>query len=347
MLIDVLSLFPSYIDGPIHESILKRAIQKGLLRVSNVDIRTFSTRKDSRVDDRSFGGGPGMVMMAGPVVAAIRSCRTPSSRVVYLSPQGQKLTPVLAKELSEIPHLILLCGHYEGIDQRAIDSDVDQEISIGDYVLTNGCLAALVLIDVIARFIPGVLGHEDAAAQDSFEKGIFDHSHYTQPRIFEGKEVPEALVSGDHEKIAQWRSTEALIHTKTKRPELVAQQYMSLSPGSGTEVSVRQIVEPSPQFEETTRFYEAVLGVHPEVDSNKALFSCGTFSLTLLCVEDSFPSLSSMFSIVIPSDQFRKAVSWCRRKQGRLVSGPITDHKTAHAVLNDPDGRLIQIVSGP
>jgi tRNA (guanine37-N1)-methyltransferase len=221
MLIEVLSLFPAYIEGPLRESMLRRAIQNGLLSVSSIDIRSFSSRKDLRVDDRPCGGGPGMVMMAEPVVSAIRSRKKPDSRVVYLSPQGQKLTPDLAKRLAKVPHLILLCGHYEGIDQRAIDSDVDEEVSIGDYVLTNGCLAALVLIDVVARFIPGVLGHEEAALLDSFENGLFDHPHYTKPNVFEGREVPEVLLSGDHAKVDAWRKEQAFLKTLERRPDLI------------------------------------------------------------------------------------------------------------------------------
>jgi tRNA (guanine37-N1)-methyltransferase len=345
MHIEVLSLFPSYIEGPIHESILKRAIQKNLMRVSNVDIRSFSTRKDSRVDDRSFGGGPGMVMMAEPVAAAIRSCRTPSSRVVYVSPQGERLTPHLAKELSKISHLIIVCGHYEGIDQRVIDSDVDQEISIGDYVLTNGCLAALVLIDVVARYIPGVLGHEDAATEDSFEKGIFDHQHYTQPRVFEGKEVPEALLSGDHEKIARWRSAQALTHTKERRPDLVAREYLAASSARTDGVSMQQLVEPCFHFDEVIRFYENVFGVVPDADTQNARFLCEGFVLTFLRVEGLLPSISSMFSVSVPLQQFQKAVTWCRRKKGQLVSEPILEGDMYVAVVKDPDGRLVQMTS--
>lgn len=341
MHIEVLSLFPSYIEGPLQESILKRAIQNNLLRVSNVDIRTFSSRKDFRVDDRPFGGGPGMVMMAEPVVSAIRSCRTPESRVVYLSPQGERLTPALAKELSRIPHLILVCGHYEGIDQRALDSDVDQEISIGDYVLTNGCLAALVLIDVVARFIPGVLGHEDAASEDSFEQGIFDHPHYTQPRVFEGNEVPSVLLSGDHESIARWRKTQALIHTKEMRPDLVAHEYLRPADAGKEKRSIQQVVEPCFFFDDVLRFYEHVLGIVPDVDENKARFSWEEGALTFVRVDRPLASISTMLSFAVSTDQFQKALRWCKRKEGRVVSESALDV----AVVKDPDGRLITISS--
>jgi tRNA (guanine37-N1)-methyltransferase len=286
-----------------------------------------------------------MVMMAEPVVNAIRSCRTPNSRVVYLSPQGESLTPSLARELSRIPHLILVCGHYEGIDQRAIDSDVDQEISIGDYVLTNGCLAALVVIDVVARFIPGVLGHEGAAAEDSFEQGLFDHPQFTQPKVFEGKEVPEVLLSGDHEKIARWRRTQALSNTKERRPDLVAGEYFVSSSNIPEGLSLRQLVEPCFHFDEVIRFYENILGLSPEADAMKAQFSCDGFSLTFLCIQGQVSSISSMFCFVLPANQFRKAVAWCRKKAGRLVSEPILEGDAHIAVVKDPDGRLVRIVS--
>ena len=338
MHIEVLSLFPKYIEGPLGESILKRAIQKNILQISNVDIRDYATRKDGRVDDRPFGGGPGMVMMAEPVVAAIRSRRTPSSRVVYMSPQGQPLTPQLAKELATIPHLILLCGHYEGIDQRALESDVDQEISVGDYVLTNGCLAALVLIDVVARFIPGVLGNEDAAGEDSFENGIFDHSHYTQPRVFEGVDVPEVLLSSDHEKISLWRGSQAFARTKDLRPELIAQEYLSMASGS-----MEQLVEPSFHFDESIRFYQHVFGVSPDIDDTKATFVLPNFSLTLLRVSEPIAFVSSMFSVSLPSTQLRSAIAWCRKKQGRVVSEKREEGKGLSAVVKDPDNRIVQL----
>ncbi len=345
MHIEVLSLFPSYIEGPLRESILRRAIQNGVLRISNVDIRTFSTRTDFRVDDRPFGGGPGMVMMAEPVVAAIRACRTPASRVVYLSPQGQKLTPQLAKELASVEHLLLLCGHYEGIDQRAIDAEVDQEISIGDYVLTNGCLAALVLIDVVARFIPGVLGHEAAAAEDSFEKGLFDHPHYTQPRVFEGRKVPEVLLSGDHEKISHWRRTEALIRTTACRPELVAREYLAPRQPTSESIVVQHIVEPSRAFDDVCRFWQHILGVAPAVEEGKACFSCGERSLTFVRVESALSAVPTMLSLSLPSKQFLKALSWCQRRGDHRIAELFEADGQSVAVFKDPDGRLVQVRS--
>ncbi len=227
MRVDILSLFPEYFFGPFDVSILKRAKESKLLDIRLVDIRSFAQKKGrakhAKVDDRPYGGGPGMVLMPEPVCAAIRSVKTEKSHVVYLSPQGKKLTAAKCEELSRKEHLVLLCGHYEGVDERAL-KEVDEEISIGDYVLTNGCLAAIVLVDALARFIPGVLGHEEAARQDSFQEGMFDAPHYTRPEVFEGMIVPEVLKSGDHAKIAKWRRQRALAKTKRVRPELILKE---------------------------------------------------------------------------------------------------------------------------
>lgn len=221
MEIELLSLFPSYVQSPLEESILKRAIQKGLLVVRNTDIRAFSTDKWHRVDDRPFGGGPGMLLSPEPVSKAISSVRRPHSKVIYLSPQGVPLTAQVARELANESHLILLAGHYEGIDQRVLDDEVDLELSIGDFVLTNGCLAALVVIDAVARFIPGVLGHEDAASQDSFEHGLLDYPNYTKPLEYNGKTVPDVLRSGNHAEIALWRHKQQVLKTLDVRPDMV------------------------------------------------------------------------------------------------------------------------------
>lgn len=221
MRIDILSLFPEYFKGPFDESIIKQAQKKEILEIRHVDIRQFADNRHNRVDERTYGGGPGMVLMAPPVAKAIRSVRTPQARVVYLSPQGSLLTAAKCRELASYEHLVLLCGHYEGVDERVLESDVDEEISIGDYVLTNGCLAAIVLVDALMRFVPEVLGHELAASEDSFEKGILDCPHYTRPEVFENRQVPEVLLSGNHQKIAEWRRQAALDKTRRVRPDLI------------------------------------------------------------------------------------------------------------------------------
>jgi len=220
MRIDVLSLFPEYFKGPLDESMLKRAQVGGLIDISLVDIRAYSKEKHKRVDDRPYGGGPGMVMMAEPVVACVRDRKTANSKVIYLSPQGKALTHIKCRELASSEHLILLAGHYEGIDERAIASVVDEEISIGDFVLTNGCLAACVVIDAVARFIPGVVGDVRGPVEDSFESGLLDWPHYTKPLEFEGHKVPDVLLSGHHAEIAEWRLEEAKKRTRQKRFDL-------------------------------------------------------------------------------------------------------------------------------
>ena len=219
MLIDVLSLFPNYMDSALAESMLGRAIERGLISVEQTDIRDFATGKHRLVDDRPFGGGPGMVLMAEPVVKAIRARRKKNSRVVYLSPQGRPLKAKRCRELAEEEHLILLCGHYEGIDERVME-EVDEEISVGDFVLTSGLPAALCLIDSVARFVPAVLGHEEAALQDSFEGGLLDCPHYTRPAVFEGRGVPGVLQSGNHAEIEKWRRGKRVERTRLMRPDL-------------------------------------------------------------------------------------------------------------------------------
>jgi tRNA (guanine37-N1)-methyltransferase len=221
MEIDILSLFPDYFRGPFDVSMLKRARENGHLELRHTDIREFAENKHGRVDDRPFGGGPGMVLCPGPVARAIRSVKRPTSRVIYLSPQGPLLTAAKSQELATHEHLILLCGHYEGVDERVLQKEIDEEISIGDYVLTNGCIAAIVLIDAMARFIPGVLGHPDAAKEDSFQEGIFDSPHYTRPEIFEGMEVPAVLLGGNHAEIRKWRKNQAKTKTHRVRPDLI------------------------------------------------------------------------------------------------------------------------------
>ena len=219
--IDILSLFPGYFQGPFNESIIKRALEKGIIDIRLTDIRDFAENRHRRVDDRPYGGGPGMVMMPQPTVAAIRHVKTPKARVIYLYPQGTRLNAAKSRELAQESHLILLCGHYEGIDQRALDIEVHEEISIGDYVLSNGCLPAIVVVDSIVRLIPDVIGNPLSAEEDSFENGCLDYPHYTRPEHFEGYDVPPVLLSGNHQEIARWRHEEALKKTGQVRPDLL------------------------------------------------------------------------------------------------------------------------------
>src|SRR5581483_1321513 len=220
MQIDILSLFPEYFDGPFRVSILKRAIERGLVAIRMTNVRDFGEGKHLKVDDRPYGGGAGMVLMPGPMVRAIRSVKKEEAHVVYLSPQGKKLDNTISKRLANYKHLILVCGHYEGLDERVIEKEVDEEMSIGDYVLTNGCLAAIVLIDAAVRFIPGVLGHEEAAMYESFQQGLFEGPTYTRPEEFEGLAVPEVLKNGHHAEIEKWRAQKGLEKTQRVRPDL-------------------------------------------------------------------------------------------------------------------------------
>ena len=219
--IDILSLFPEFFEGPFDVSIIKRAQENKILTISLTDIRDFSKDRHKKVDDRPFGGGPGMVMTPEPLISAIRSVKKNGSHVIYLTPQGKPLNSTICKRLSQEKHLVLVCGHYEGIDQRVIEKEVDEEISIGDYVLTSGCIAAVVVVDAVSRFIPNVLGNEDAAKNDTFESYMFEGPQYTRPEVFEGVSVPKILLSGNHGEINKWRKGKSLQKTKKLRPDLL------------------------------------------------------------------------------------------------------------------------------
>jgi tRNA (guanine37-N1)-methyltransferase len=219
--IDVLTLFPRMLDGFLAESILGKGIAAGCLIVNVHDVRNWTTDKHRTADDRPFGGGAGMILKPEPVFAAIEQLQTPDCRRIYLTPEGTPLSPPLARELSQQRHLILLSGHYEGVDQRIRESLIDQEVSIGDYVLTNGTLAAAVVIDALARFIPGVLGEEKSLTHESFTSKLLDFPQYTRPAEFRGMSVPEVLRSGNHAEIEKWRHARALEKTRQVRPDLL------------------------------------------------------------------------------------------------------------------------------
>jgi tRNA (guanine37-N1)-methyltransferase len=221
MKIDFVTLFPEMFEPVLGASIVGRAREKGLLAWSCVNPRDFSEDKHRKVDDRPFGGGPGMVMMAEPLAKAVESVREKGTRVIFLTPQGDPFTDGKASELAKSEHLVLVCGHYEGVDERAAVL-FDEELSIGDYVLTGGELAAMVVADAAVRKMPGVLKKEDAAESESFATGLLDFPQYTRPRVWRGSEVPEILFSGDHEKIAEWRRNAAHAATKRKRPDLLS-----------------------------------------------------------------------------------------------------------------------------
>jgi tRNA (guanine37-N1)-methyltransferase len=219
MIFDVLTLFPEMFES-VNNSILGKAQEKGLININLINIRDFSKDKHKKVDDTPYGGGAGMVMMPDVVYSAYESIKDKNAKVIYLSPQGKKLNQKLVEELSKEKHLILLCGHYEGIDQRALDVLNVEEISIGDYVLTGGELPAMVLIDSVSRYIDGVLNKE-SIEEETFSNGLLEYPQYTRPEEFMGMKVPEVLVSGHHENIRKWREEKSLEITKNKRPDLL------------------------------------------------------------------------------------------------------------------------------
>lgn len=222
MRFDVLTIFPDLLNSPLNEGIIRRARASGALEVAVHNIRDFALDKHSMTDDRPFGGGEGMVMKPEPLVAALKAVEDiqAGAHVVLLSPQGRPYTQTVAAELARKEHLVLICGRYEGVDAR-IEYYIDDEVSIGDYVLTGGELPAMVLIDSITRLLPGVLGCEDSASCDTFSQGLLKHPQFTRPRVFEGHEVPEVLMSGDHEAIAEWRQSQAVRRTRDRRPDLL------------------------------------------------------------------------------------------------------------------------------
>ncbi len=219
MQFDVLTLFPEMFEI-LNESIIGRAKQKGLININLINIRDFSKDKHKKVDDTPYGGGAGMVLMPDVVYDAYKSVKDDKARLIYMSPQGKKLSQDKVEELSKQEHLILLCGHYEGIDQRVIDKIVDEEISIGDYILTGGELPAMVLIDSVSRYIEGVL-KEGSTKEESFSNGLLEYPQYTRPEVFEEQRVPEVLLSGHHQNIDKWRREQSLKITLNKRSDLL------------------------------------------------------------------------------------------------------------------------------
>ena len=224
MKVTILTIFPEMFESVLNASILGRAREAGLLEVRCVDIRPFSAAKHKNTDDYPFGGGAGMVMMPQPIFDAMASVTGEGfhGRRIYLGPRGRTLSTALARELAKEDELVLLCGHYEGVDQRALDLCVDEEISIGDYILTGGELAAMVLVDAVSRFIPGVLGSSESPEEESFSDGLLEYPQYTRPRVFMDQPVPEVLLSGNHAEIRAWRRKQSIEATKKHRPDLLA-----------------------------------------------------------------------------------------------------------------------------
>ncbi|WP_337843303.1 tRNA (guanosine(37)-N1)-methyltransferase TrmD [Rheinheimera sp.] len=224
MWVGVITLFPQMFDAITQSGVTSRAVKQGLLQVECWNPRDFTSDKHKTVDDRPYGGGPGMLMMVQPLTDAIRAAKQAAGgnvHTIYLSPQGRKLDQQGVQELARYPKLLLVAGRYEGIDERVIENEIDEEWSIGDYVLSGGELPAMTLIDAVSRLVPGVLGHEQSAEQDSFASGLLDCPHYTRPEVLDGKEVPPVLLSGHHENIRRWRLKQSLGRTWLRRPDML------------------------------------------------------------------------------------------------------------------------------
>ncbi len=222
MRIDVLTIFPGIFDSPLRESLLGKAVAEGVLDVRVRDVRDHTTDKHRQVDDESYGGGPGMVMKPEPVFAAVEALGEGDKRVLLLSPAGRRFDQALARELAAEPWLVLICGRYEGVDERVVEGLPAEEVSIGDYVLSGGEVPALVLLEAVTRLVPGVIGREESHERDSFgPEGLLDHPHYTRPAEFRGMRVPEVLLSGHHAEIERWRREAALEKTRRNRPDLL------------------------------------------------------------------------------------------------------------------------------
>lgn len=230
MRFDVVTIFPELVAAVGECGVVGRAIDSQRAQLATWNPREFADNRYRRVDDRTYGGGPGMVMQAAPLAAAVEKARSGEegrADVVYLSPQGQRFDQALAEQFAQRERLILIAGRYEGVDERFIDRCVDMEVSVGDFVLSGGELAAMMVVDAVTRLLPGVLGHKDSAAQDSFSSGLLDCPHYTRPEQFEGHDVPQVLLSGDHEAIRRWRLEQSLVRTHDRRPDLLADLALS------------------------------------------------------------------------------------------------------------------------
>jgi len=221
MKIDVLTLFPAMFAGPLDESIIKRARESGRLELTLHNLRDYAHDRHKTVDDRPFGGGPGMLLKPEPIFEAVESLAREQTRVILLSPAGRRFDQAIARELAGLEHLLMVCGHYEGFDERVREQLADDELSIGDYVLTNGALPVMVIVDAVTRLLPGVLGDDESAREDSFSAGLLEYPQFTRPAEFRGMKVPEVLLSGNHAEIARWRAEQARLRTRERRPDLL------------------------------------------------------------------------------------------------------------------------------
>jgi tRNA (guanine37-N1)-methyltransferase len=221
MKIDVLTLFPAMFAGPLDESIVQRARTNGMLELTVTNLRDYTHDRHKTVDDKPFGGGPGMLLKPEPIFEAVEKLASEKTRVILLTPSGRKFTQAIARELAQQEQLLLICGSYEGFDERIREQLADDELSIGDYVLTNGALPAMVIIDAVTRLLPGVLGDDESSLDESFSENLLEYPHYTRPAEFRGMKVPDVLLSGNHAEIAKWRAEQARLRTVERRPDLL------------------------------------------------------------------------------------------------------------------------------
>jgi tRNA (guanine37-N1)-methyltransferase len=319
---------------------IARARKEQLIDLHLIDLRTYGMGNYRQVDDRVYGGGPGMVLMAQPVSQALREAKAQTSgqrqRTLYMSPQGTPLTAAKCRELAQWDHLVVLCGHYEGVDQRVLDNEVDEEISIGDYVLTNGCLPAIVLVDAVSRFIPGVIGHSEAAAQDSFETGLLDCPHYTRPEVYEGVQVPQVLQDGNHADIARWRHQQALKKTHHVRPDLFVRYVANeteIPTDASAVVMLRQITLQVADLQRSRRFYRESMGLKPaRFDDAMLRYRLGEVELLLVPLQ----GVENKKQAVVLECETEKWQQMAARVQ-KSGAGRVEAEKVW---LTDPDGHL-------
>jgi len=332
MKFQILSLFPDYFEGPFKTSILRKAQESGLVEIGHTNVRDFAWDRHKSVDDRPFGGGAGMVLKPEPLLAAIRSVWQEGSHVIYLTPRGRPFTTESAQRLAQKKSLILLSGHYEGIDERVL-SEVDEEISIGDYVLTNGCVAAIVVVDAVVRFLPGVLGDTASAAWDSFSDGLLEHAHYTRPCSVEDKEVPKLLLQGNHLEIQKWRKEDALKKTFTNREDLYV-RYL----GKGKRNAVASLVLEVQELAKSIRFYRKVFGlVLDERAEDRAYFHLDEGrGLVLVKGRGAIPPATSLYQRV-----FFDLPSFKRMKERLIREAPFFEAEDEKVMYcRDLDGHL-------
>ncbi|MBI2857304.1 MAG: tRNA (guanosine(37)-N1)-methyltransferase TrmD [Chloroflexi bacterium] len=228
MLVDIITIFPQMFQGPFAESLIKRAVDKGLVRINIHNLRDFTHDRHRTVDDSPYGGGPGMVMKPGPIFEAVETIKGEGAAdVILLTPAGDRFTQQIARDLAVKGRLTFICGHYEGVDERVREGLITRELSIGDYVMTGGELAAMVVVDAVVRLIPGVLGSAESLTEESFSSGLLEYPQYTRPEAFRGQRVPEVLLSGNHEEVARWRRDQAIRRTFLKRPDLLEKTHLT------------------------------------------------------------------------------------------------------------------------